>query len=284
MCHGKAVMDLTLTLLLRFKMNTRFFALGCSFCRNIWAAVPDLIAGNYDEYYNYGSSGASNSMTMRRFLDCDIKFKLNPETDFVLIMVTGIGRFEYLKTDPGKDPYWLSKGDIEQWVLMRDDKDPDYPVLKSFVDTMWNSDWAVDRTWTSIKVIKSLLDAKRIPYKIIPSMDNSYYRQENIDTSSLKLIDDLFDMMDVKVSIREHQLAEGDKPLYFPLEKYRDGHPSPKVCLSYIEQYLPEFYTDNALKIFKEYEDIFDPESVLKTGSGFGDYLNKRFNARVRQI
>jgi len=265
-------------------MNTRFFALGCSFCKNIWTTVPDLVAGNFDEYYNYGSAGASNNMTMRRFLDCDIKFKLNPETDFVLIMVTGIGRFEYLKADPGRDPFWLTKGDIEQWVLMRNTNDSDYSTLKSFVDTMWNSDWAVDRAWSPIKVIKTILDAKKIPYKIIPSMDNNYYRSETSEPSSLKLIDDLFDMMDIKFSIREHQLAIKDQPLHFSLEKYTDGHPSPEACLSYIEKYLPEFYTDKTLKIFKEYETIFDPESVLKTGSGHGDYLNKRFGVRVRQV
>ena len=86
----------------------RCFAFGCSYTSYSYATWADLIGINFKEYYNYGRAGCSNTYIMNRIIEADRTYNFNPDTDFVLIMLTGFGRFSYLPRQSG----WQTKGDL----------------------------------------------------------------------------------------------------------------------------------------------------------------------------
>ena len=61
-------------------MTSRCFAFGCSITKHYWGTWADLIGSNFDEYYNFGKGGSSNTFIMNRFLGADAEINFNPET------------------------------------------------------------------------------------------------------------------------------------------------------------------------------------------------------------
>jgi hypothetical protein len=246
--------------------KSRFLAFGCSYTN--WKYSPtwaDFIGINYDKYYNFGKPGASNTYIMQKLIEADTICNLNSETDFVMVALTGFGRFTYLTMpEPKQVGYsynWETHGDI----LFQNEGHP--TIAKLIRDKIYNFPWAAYDSWMAVTIIKQLLTLKGIEHKIIMALDNSHYVNEaytlelnykfdNIGHIVPK-IKDIYNMLDTDISIgnyrEENMGAEGT---LYPNDN-PGNHPSKEVYYDYCMKYLPELLSDKSLDLLNTPNEIW---------------------------
>ncbi len=82
----------------------RFFAFGCSWTLYHWPTWADIVGQNFDQYYNYGQSGAGNRFIFERLIEADLRHNFN-EDDLIIIMWS-----THLRHDFYKDHKWHTGG------------------------------------------------------------------------------------------------------------------------------------------------------------------------------
>jgi len=244
--------------------KSRFFAFGCSFTKwNDYPTWADFIGVNFDNYHNFGKPGASNTYIMQKLVEVDTLFNLNPDTDFVMVALSGFGRFSYLTPPhdlhPGAEYHWETHGDI----LFPNENHP--TTAKLIRDKVYNFPWAAYDSWMATTIIKQLLTLKGIEHKIIMAIDNSHYINEaytlqlnykfNNIGHIVPKIKDMFDMMDTPIPIAVfrdtvNELTVGDM-------SGTHTHPSKKVYYDYCMKYLPELMTDKSLDLLNTPNEIW---------------------------
>jgi hypothetical protein len=260
---------------------TRCFAFGCSLTQYSYATWADYIGANFDEYYNYGRSGSSNTFMMNRVIEVDDKFNFNPETDYVLVMVTGFGRFSYLTEG------WQTHGDLYGYYQATKDKSVEW-----FTNNMWSERWAVYQSWIAIKTIRDLLTTKGVPFKIVTGIDNSHYMKETatkwghthvISPNTIQKVQDIYNLVDDTESYDMwlyHRYKDTDYPRW--KDGRFEGHPSQKMHYDYLKDKFSEFDTDKARLVFDKTESIFlsDSQSIQEHNfrSNFYNNYNKANN------
>ena len=250
-------------------MNKRFFAFGCSYTRYDYLTWADLIGANFDEHYNYGCSGASNTYIMNRVVEADKKFNFT-DSDQVMVMLTGIGRVSYLhKDDPNNSATrWNTQGDLKPYYGHTKD-----PRAKYLLDHIWCEDGLVYQSWIASNVIKSTLVSKCIPHTILMGIDNSDFLNPSKDLSykACKLVKEIYDIVDNKQSIDEWRLLNSDNydsPFWIDINR-NDGHPSTKAYLRYVSDHFPQFLTEKTMDLFNLGEKLFVHTSQVEQGSKF---------------
>ena len=236
-------------------MKKRFFAFGCSYtnwhAHYTWA---DLVAANFEEYYNFGQGGACNTYIMNVFLEANETYKFNSETDLVMVAFSGFERISHLEKDNTESYHWRTWGTPDK------------------VDHQKSLVWSAYNSWVSVKTIKTILTDKNIDHKLFMAIDNSPYLYDShpleletrlvnpngFDAYIPNKIKDLFNQMDCGISIDEHR---------YILEKQKGyevdimSHPNLNVHYDYLKQYFPEYITD------KTNEKLKIPNSSLWTCS-----------------
>lgn len=259
----------------------RLFTFGCSYTRYSYATWADLIGVNYDEFFNFGRGGSSNTYIMNKFIEADSKFNFNSD-DTVIVMLTGIGRFSYYN----KTKNWTTNGDLYEYH--RHSKDP---VVKNFVTDMYSEDWGIYNAWVAAKLMKSLLVAKNVKHKFLMGIDNRNYlredgckwRDEDIITQIPKT-NEIYDLLDVKETLDEwmtRQKFRKSDYITWADRKNEDSHPTPKMHSMFAKEYLPEFYTEKSDDFLKQVEDNFVNTSQHEQGARFSimfNHLNKTNN------
>lgn len=236
---------------------SRLFAFGCSYTRYSYATWADLIGVNYDEFYNFGRGGASNTYIMNRFIEANDKFTFNDD-DTVIIMLTGIGRFSYYN----RTKRWTTNGDLFEYHHNTKD-----PVVKEFVTNMYSEDWGIYSAWIAAKAMKSILTSKNIKHKILMGIDNRNYqrtdgckwREEDIITQVNKT-NEIYDLLDVKETLDEwlaRQNFHRDDYIFWQSNKQRDGHPTPRMHSLFAKEHLSEFYTNKSDNFLTQVEEAF---------------------------
>jgi len=236
-------------------MKRRCFAFGCSYTYYNWATVSDFVGIHFDEFYNFGKAGASNTYIMNSLMEYNEIFKFNPETDYILIGITGIGRFSYFD---GKTNTWMCTGDA--WPLNSDHP----PIIKQFVETMDNPKWALYRSWIAVKVIKEFLVSKKLIHTVYPALNGAYFCR---DTGILQQGDtmiqryyEIYDTLDIKESIDE---SITDSNHYrFTDTGAIDNHPTQTHHYNYFKKHFPQFNDDYAKNVHEYLEKNFDNNSV----------------------
>jgi hypothetical protein len=209
----------------------------------MWPTWADYIGKNFDEYYNYAVGGASNNYIMNRLIEVDSILNFNPETDLVLIGLTGFNRFSFLNNY--KKDGWMTYGDLDSMIIETGDE-----RLRVFHDQLWGGPAALYFSWVAVRVIKSLLTARNIPHKIIMGIDNSHYETDHklmgIEESQLKFVKDIYASLDVKETIDEFLQTETFETVYFTEDRKQESHPHFKAHLLYVEKHFPEFLSEKA--------------------------------------
>lgn len=263
-------------------MSKRFFAFGCSYTRYAFATWADYIGVNFDEYYNYGRGGASNTYIMNKFIEANEYFKFN-SNDCVMIMVSGIGRFSYAPKASDCSLEWNTPGDLyENYRATKS------PILKPFIENMYSEDWAVYSSWIAIKAIKAILTANNVPHKFLMAIDNRNYL--DIDGSKWgrhhpitlnKLTKEIYDLLDVKESLDEWMEKKNfdDKDYTcWKLENNRiDTHPTQRMHYDFVSETFPEFITSKSLDFFNEATQTFKSTTQHEQGSTFANELLFRY-------
>lgn len=246
--------------------NKRCFAFGCSYTNYIWPTASDLVGSNFDEFYNFGMSGADNTYALNRLIDVHNEFKLNSKTDYVIFGTTGHGRYTYWdrKVD------WVGQGDYN-FSEFCDNK-------KFFSQGEYSPIWAVYRSVNAIRMFKYFLSAMKIRHIIFPAIDNVHYMVKDIYKLDRKdfipyvieACESLEDVYDISKSLDEFMMDKGvfhDKT-YFRKEKVYETHPRTEIHYDYLKQYLPQFDTDTVKSIVpqftaKEYPDYYTLKETM---------------------
>lgn len=254
----------------------RLFAFGCSLTRYGYATWADLAGANFNEYYNYGRSGGSNALMMGRLIEADNYFNFNKDTDTVLIMVTGIGRYSYYLPDDG----WVTKGDMYSYVNNTKDKTIDF-----FLKNMHSDKGDVYNSWLSLKIMKNLLVSKNIPHKILLGISYNGYLDKNEynDEESIKQILDIQTMIDENTSLndwfaRRENLFQGKNTVFYTESNISDGHPNQMMHYKFLKKFLPEYDTDKTKELFDYLESIFDGRTQHKQEETYRNKFYKQYN------
>lgn len=255
----------------------RCFAFGCSYTSYAYPTWADLIGINFKNYYNYGRAGCSNTYIMNRIVEADSIYKFNPATDYVIIMLTGFGRFSYLPPDSS----WQTKGDLHSYNHNTND-----PVTVEFVNNMWSDDWAVYQSWIAAKVIKQTL--KNIKHHIVMGIDNSAYIDGTAKVSDYMkpMADEIYKMLDVDITLDKWK----EKNQYYDSPNWTeenrvDGHPSTNVYLKYIEEFFPRFNTTKTRKLANHWNKNFDHTSQKNmTDKFYKEFRGKFDQAHINSL
>jgi hypothetical protein len=249
----------------------RFFAFGCSYTKYSFATWADFVGANFDEYYNYGRHGCSNTYIMNRLIEADDKFKFN-SNDVVIVMLTGLCRFSYLPTNTD----WATQGDLMNYLYHNKNSN-----LEWFVKNMWSESYSVYSGWTSTKIIKELLTAKNIKHMIFMGIDNSaYLTDKELSIDAKQKVQEIYNMTDLPVSLdewRENNYKK-DEWVYWAESKSFDGHPSQKMHYDFVKKYMPEYATDKSDDIFNKVESIFINSNQQLQGKNFSKMFHDSYD------
>lgn len=251
-------------------MKKRCFAFGCSYTSYSYATWADLIGINFEEYYNFGLAGSSNTHMMNKLVEANEIHKFNPETDYVLVMLTGFGRFTYLPPLSS----WQAKGDLYAYNHNTNDA-----VTVEFVKNMWSDNWAVYQSWIAAKVIKQTL--KGINHAMVMGIDNSGYIDGTADlhNSVVPLAQEIYDILDVSITLDKWKEKNQytDSPFWVEEER-RDGHPSTDVYLKYVREFFPQYNTEKTNNLVEYWKENFDHRSQYHMGRKFENDFRRRYD------
>ena len=256
--------------------KTRCFSFGCSYTSFCWATWADLIGSNFETYTNFGREGASNTFIMNSVFEANDKVKFNSETDYIVVMFTGISRFSYINKQTKS---WTLWGNIRN--IPKDN--PEYLAISNFVDNIWNESWAVYQTWIAVKAVKEFLTSKQLKHKILMGMDNSYYKTNadmlELDPNDVKKMENVYNMLDIKESLDEF-IGPNRQHVYFKENSMFDDHPSQHHHFQFMSKYFPEFVTPVSNRMFQEVELVFENTSQDKQRLAYKKLMNN-FNIKT---
>lgn len=229
----------------------RCFAFGCSYTEYIWPTTADLVGCNFEEFYNFGMSGADNTYALNRLIDVHSLFNLNPETDFVIFGTTGHGRYTYW--DRTVD--WIGQGDYN-FNQNADNR-------KFFSQGEFSPIWAVYRSVNAIKMFDYFLSAMNVEHIIFPAIDNVQFLLKNIykhDRTgfaplAIEACQSLEKIYDINESMDEFMMENKlfHTKTYFKKEKINETHPTTHTHYQYLQKYMPQFDTDIVKRIVPEF-------------------------------
>ena len=242
---------------------SKCFAFGCSMTNHHWASWADLIGSNFDEFYNCARGGACNTFASNRLIELLKVEKLNPETDYVVIGLTGFNRYSYMD-EAGR---WHSPGDIKTigQQLYNEEIPPWAKDNSLFNINKWSYTLGLYHSYIAVNTMKNMLISNNIQHKIIMALDNSYYRTHapelGIREDFVKLVNDIYTLTDVKYSLQEYCESIGYKGINFK-DMQHDGHPTQEIHYQYLKKFLPEFDTDKTKNYFDDAEKTFQKDTL----------------------
>ena len=224
---------------------SRLFTFGCSFTQYAWPTWADILSDNFDEFQNWGKSGAGNQYIGYAISECDIKNNLG-ENDTVIVMWTSVSR-----EDRYINHQWVTPGNVYT------NNDYNSNFVKNYVDMRG----FYIRDLSMINLVKGFLESKGVNYYFISMID--IFSNEFDDIGEVDYGDIQWHYQALEKTIRPsvHNVLFGydwdsrpsdilarDSGYMMPSTVYprkpnrvrQDRHPSPLEHLEYIEQVVPE--------------------------------------------
>lgn len=229
---------------------SRFFAFGCSFTRYNWLTWADLISDQFDEYQNWGKSGAGNHFILNSLIECHQRNNLSKD-DTVIICWTNVDREDRYTNQ------WVTPGNI-------------YTQTK-YSDT-WVKDFVTERgclirDMAFIKASKLILDQIGCHYEFIsmvPFNYNNYKKHSNDNSDVLDLYKDVLQI--IKPSFFETIFNYNWSSRKSVLDsKIKDLHPLPADHAEYVNNFLPNFKLSNKMQELA----IKETQGLLSMGRSF---------------
>jgi hypothetical protein len=240
----------------------RFFSFGCSFTKDwncpTWA---DFIGIQFDEYYNLAMPGSSNTLIMQRFIESDLFYNFNKDTDVIMIAISGLGRVSFPVTKynahVNRDmDHFFSRGDIDSCIASDNDT-PEILEIVDFIKTkFYKKRYGVFDSFIAVKVMKDLLTAKGIEHKIFASLDYKIYIDNadiyDMDYQLKSYVIKLQDMLDIKESINE-------------FDNFSEHHPIPKTYYSFLEKHIPKYIGEKSKELLNtDFSENFNGWMIKK--------------------
>lgn len=201
---------------------SRLFTFGCSFTNYRWSTWADILGVHYDEYQNWGQSGAGNHYIFNSVMEADQRHCFGPN-DTVIVCWTSVNR-EDRYTDR-----WQTLGNIYYTDI----------YTKEYKQTITNRGCFI-RDAAFIKATKLLLETRQVvdwKFLSIHSMKaaQDLWKSDPSDSEVYDLYSNVLEC--IGPSFRETLFPE-----HWPNRE--DPHPTPAEHLLYLDKVMPGYVTD----------------------------------------
>jgi len=255
----------------------RCFAFGCSYTSWIYPTFGDLIGVNFEEYYNFGRSGCDNNYILNRLIEANQLFKFDPDTDFILIGITSVGRFSHW--DNNDD--WICAGDVFSLS--------DQFKTAKFAKTIYNSIWAGYRSTLAILNIRDVLKSYGVKHIVYPTVDNVDYLAGNYQYGVVtrnefvpiltEQFNKAYETLTISTSIDEiRKEAKQEKIKFIDDPSWNDDHPTTKTHYYYLKKYFSMYDTEKT----REIVNLFSSQTYQNMNE-LKDHFKNNFTLKYRQ-
>ena len=222
---------------------SRLFTFGCSFTKYKWMTWADILGMQYNEYYNYGYTGAGNVYIFGRFITALAKHKINKD-DTVMIMWTNVMR---------EDRFICNNWHLYGNIYTQDF----YP--KEYIEKYVDEKGFYERDMPLLHAAQVILDGLGCNHHIMSMVDMTSPDQykhgnplQNID-HLLELYSDTLNRIKPSVHKVIFNYEYQSRPT--PGRSIRkDNHPTPLEHLEYLEKVIPNISLNEEIidKVKKE--------------------------------
>jgi len=229
---------------------SRLFTFGCSFTNYRWSTWADCLAPEFDEFYNWGQSGAGNHFIFNSVMEADQRHRFT-DKDTVVVCWTNIMRDDrYVKNK------WVTLGNIA-----------DTPIYtKEFIADSVDSRGYLIRDLALIKAVWKFLESKNVDWKflsMVPIAQEDIWSTQSLDEHDVvELYQDV--LHTIAPSFLEVLRPNG---WYLKLLPGDDDHPTPVEHLAYLDTVLPGWVTkqETRVKMLNETKNLRKDRSGLST-------------------
>jgi len=226
---------------------SRLFTFGCSFTNYRWSTSADCLAPEFDEFYNWGQSGAGNHFIFNSVMEADQRYKFNSNDTVIVCWTNAMREDRYIKDR------WQTLGNINTTPLYN----PDY--IKQHIDERGS----LIRDLAMIKAVQILLkSAPGLTWKFLsmcPLREVHCYQETPVIPypDVFELYNDV--VQSILPSYRETVFKDGWK-------REGDPHPTPVEHLTYLDTVLPGWVTKESTRVIMREESINLNKDPRRTG------------------
>jgi hypothetical protein len=227
-------------------MNRRLFTFGCSFTNYKWQTWADIIGSQFEEFQNWGKSGAGNFFISSSLYECHSIYNITKD-DVVLIMFSSIDRFDFIN----------QKSDYETNGSIYGEN---HSLYGDFVFNKWSEEFGLYNSWFSISSAKQLLDSIGCEYQLMKSFNFNQidgpreYEKPNNTNQRIDMCLNLIDGMIVGESLNEFHTKKNQHYYFDDLPNKVDGHPPISIHLEWVKQNLKKYYVEEMDSICDNWE------------------------------
>ncbi len=227
-------------------MKGRLFTFGCSFTNYKWQTWADIIGTQFEEFQNWGRSGAGNYYISSNLYECHSVNKITKD-DVVLIMFSSIDRFDFINQNSDYETNGSIYGE-------------NHSLFGDFVFNKWSEEFGLYNSWFSVSSAKQLLDSIGCDYQLMKSFNfnqidasKEYEKSRNIN-QRVDICLDLIDKMVMGESFTEFHNKTNQHYYFDDLPSKVDGHPPISVHLEWVKQNMKKYYVEEMDLICDDWE------------------------------
>lgn len=224
---------------------SRLFTFGCSFTNYRWSTWADCLAPEFDEFKNWGQSGAGNPYIFNSVMEADQQYVFN-QTDTVVVCWTNIMREDRYIRDR-----WVTLGNIMATPIF----------TKEFVTDAVCERGNLIRDIAMIKAVRTLLENKPglswkflslCPLHRVDPYSDAEMQHHDVFSLYANVTDCILPSY-LDVLGDAYWTVNKEKRFQYP-EGGVDYHPTPEEHLKYIDTVLPGWVTkaETRVKIAQE--------------------------------
>lgn len=218
----------------------RLFTFGCSFTNYRWMTWADILGAHYDEFQNWGQSGAGNQYMLNALMECDQRNRLNAD-DTVIICWSNVTREDRYVDGRG----WVTCGNVGTTGVFD----------KEFVANMVTERGYIIRDIAFIKAALYFLIGRQVTWKFLslcpfsnpdPWDDRIMHHSNDVYTLYADVLDH---MLPSYIEVLGRDFWQHDQHKRFT---YKGGgvdyHPMPSEHLKYLDTVLPGWVTNQEIR------------------------------------
>lgn len=214
----------------------RFFSFGCSFTSHVYPTWADVLSSEMPDatFYNFGQTGAGNSLICSRVAEANQKFNFNEE-DLVIIMFSS-----FYREDRYINEGWLARGNVYNNCIYGED------FVRNFADPIGYlvRDFALMELTT--KYLKSLPCQSKflISCNISEDLDmgERFFKSDENSRVNINTIVSTYDKLISSLPKSLKEIVEGPDNCWKTGHSYlvngkmnHDPHPNPEMYRDYLK-------------------------------------------------
>jgi len=218
---------------------SRLFAFGCSFTNYRWMTWADILAPQFDQYYNWGQSGAGNTYIFNSIMEADQRQHF-AAGDTVMVCWTNVTREDRYVKDRG----WITLGNVTSSPIF----------TKEFIANAVCERGYLIRDIAMIKAAQCFLENSRATWKFLSmcplTQADPWDDKKIIDHDVCDLYNNVLSQIAPSyMDVLGHGYWNQDSHKRF---KYAEGgvdyHPTTQEHLQYLDTVLPGWVSNDQLR------------------------------------